>query len=72
MTPAGRSAKVLGEWPLLTREREVRHRVLDNFIPDQEVTLWIVILATVCLICGILLRVMRAELKREEKEREGS
>jgi hypothetical protein len=47
----------------------MRPRSLDNSIPDQSVSLWIVVGVVVCLIVGIVLRALLAEWKREREQK---
>jgi hypothetical protein len=46
----------------------MRPRPLDNFVPEQDTTLWIVLAAVVCLVLGILARALWAERKKEREQ----
>jgi hypothetical protein len=50
----------------------MRQRALDDYVLDQNTTLWIVIGAAVCLILGIVVRAVLAERARERKLRDTS
>jgi hypothetical protein len=50
----------------------MRQRALDDYVLDQNTTLWIVMGATVCLILGIVVRALLAERRREREEKNAS
>jgi hypothetical protein len=47
----------------------MRRRPLDDYVLDQNTTLWIVLGAAVCLILGIVLRAVLAERRKEREQR---
>ena len=49
---------------------DIGRRALDDYVLPKDVTLWIVLLAALGLIVGIVIRAMRAEWKREREEQE--
>jgi hypothetical protein len=49
---------------------DIGRRALDDYVLPKDVTLWIVLLAALGLIVGIVIRAMRAEWKREREEQD--
>jgi hypothetical protein len=47
---------------------DIRRRSLDGFVLSQDTTLYIVLGAAVLLILWIVVRALRAEQKREQRE----
>jgi hypothetical protein len=47
----------------------MRRRPLDDYVLDQNTTLWIVLGAAVCLILGIVLRAVLAERRKEREQK---
>jgi hypothetical protein len=47
----------------------MRRRPLDDYVFDQNTTLWIVLGAAVCLIVAIVLRAVLAERRKEREQR---